>query len=166
MPASKDYVEIPASHTQLNFTSEAFSVILRVYLDTLTGHQQLFIRGNYNVVGWRFVWVSNDALYFTTMQAGVVQQSNGGGAQMSAGAWFTVGFSRSGAAAKIYVNGVDRTTTAATHINPTTSTQTALIGIMEDKVNQPLDGKIEFLRIFGGIALSTSEHLAYHNALA
>ena len=85
---------------------------------------------------------------------------------MVTGTWYTVGVSRDGAAARIYVNGVDEVRVEGTHINPLTSARSAKIGIHDDKASNPFDGQIEFLRIFGGIALSASEHLAYHNALA
>jgi len=53
----------------------------------------------------------------------------------------------------------------ATNTDPLTSSEAALIGTHKLHSWANLDGKIEFLRVFGGIALSASEHLAYHNAL-
>jgi hypothetical protein len=101
-----------------------------------------------------------------TCQSGANQSTSSTAGDIATATWYTVGVSRSGAAIKLYKNGVDVTVTAQTHINPVTSARTAVIGAYNDKTGYFLDGKMEFLRIFGGISLSASEHLAYHNALA
>lgn len=164
-PTVPSYVEIPASYTQLNFTSEDFSGIVRVYLDTITPIQFIFNRGLHSTNGWCFLLHTNGRPDFETYQSQAAQLTYSNAGYVLVSNWYTLGFSRAGAAVKIYVNGVDRTDNKGIHVNPATCARSVKIGIHNDKVGYPWDGKIEFLRIFGGIALSASEHLAYHNAL-
>uniref|UniRef100_A0A6M3XQ34 Putative lectin/glucanase superfamily protein n=1 Tax=viral metagenome TaxID=1070528 RepID=A0A6M3XQ34_9ZZZZ len=160
-----DFVKIPASYTHLNFISEDFSIICRVYPDDISSQPELFGRGRNNNEGY-YLWVySNGAIYFRTNQSGARQDTISSAGDISTGAWYTVGVSRDGAAAAIYLNGVDVTATAATHVDPATCSRAAYIGVYDDEALLAFDGKIEFLRIFGR-ALPASEHLAYHNALA
>jgi len=165
-PANPDYVAIPAAHTQLDFTSEDFSLIARVYIDDLTAIRTIFNRGQRNNDGYH-LWVHNNGrLMFETSQALALQTSHSCIGSVVTLAWYTIGCSRTGASARLYLNGVEDTLVAAVHINPLTSARNTAIGISSDLVTWPVDGKIEFLRIFRGIALATSEHLAWHRALA
>lgn len=160
------YVEIPASHTQLDFQAEDFSLIAGVYIDDLTSHRHLFQRGLAEVDGYYSYINKNGAFYTLTNQLGSLQLSASTPGGITTGAWFTLGCSRNGASIRIYVNGIDDTSTLMAHIDPATCVRSAKIGVHDNKVSNPFDGKIEFLRVFGGVALSASEHLAYHNALA
>ena len=65
----------------------------------------------------------------------------------------------------IFKNGVDITSFHGTHINPATSSYDTQMGIWIDTVQFSLNGKMEFCRVFGGIALPAATHLAWHNAL-
>jgi len=164
--ASRDYVLILSRYTQVDFTSEKYSIIARIYPTSLATQRFIITRRIASVSGWDFrIQIDGRISAFTT-QAGANQQSHSAVGDITTNSWFTVGLSRNGASIRLFVNGVDKTTTAATHIDPATSGALCLIGIYQDGATYPFDGKIEFLRIFGGVALSTSEHLAYHNALA
>lgn len=165
VPTVPDYVSIAAAYTQLDFTSEAFSIIARIYIDDLTGARNVFCRGRDSRDGY-FCWVGTDGrTTFFTSQSGADQTSQGSAAGIATGSWYTVGITRDGASVTIYKNGVDDTDVVGTHINPATSARVAKIGIYDNLSDNPFDGKIEFLRIFSR-ALPASEHLAYHNALA
>lgn len=164
--ATPDYVEISADYDQLDFTSEDFSLIMRIKPDVDNLETDLFIRGLYQVDGWRFLFNSSGRLLLQTFQSGVNQPTLENVKSISAGVWSTIGFSRHGASVQLYNGGVAVSQTPGTHIDPATSARSAKIGIYANKSNFPIDGKMEFLRIFRGVALSTSEHLAYHNALA
>jgi len=160
-----DYVEIAAAYDHLNFISGPFSIIARIKLDSISGYPKLFNRSLYAVDGY-ILQISNDAsLNFNTSQSGVAQSTSSAAATIAVATWYTVGMSRTGAAAKVYINGVDATSAAETHQNPATCARSAKIGVYDNKVDDGVDGKIEFLRIFS-LALSAKEHLAYHNALA
>lgn len=163
--AAKDYVEISADYDHLNFISDDFSIIVRLYVDNYTDYRWIMCRGFYQVDGWdlRLAKTSGKIQFFTS-QAGAYQLTSG--TVLPAGQWGTIGMSRSGASVRIYKNGIDVVTSAGTHVDPVTSARSTIIGIRDGKVQFPFDGKIEFLRTFKGVALSASEHLAYHNALA
>ncbi len=165
-PALPSYVEIAAAYDQLNFTSEAFSGIIRVKLDAWGTGTTLFIRGKFNTDGWWWFVDSTGRQYFYTLQTDANQATFGVNNAVAIATHYTLGFSRDGKAVKLYINGVDDTLTSGTHINPLTSARTAKIGVYDDLSIYPFDGKIEFLRVFGGIALPASAHLAWHNALA
>lgn len=165
-PTIPSYVLIPAAHTQLNFTTEDFSAVVRVYLDTVIPTQIIFMRGSFHNSGYRLYVEGGGSLRMQTAQALVWQTSNSAGGAVAAGAWQTLGFSRAGAVILVYVNGIDVTAGWGVHIDPLTNIRPAEIGISDDIVSFPSDGRIEFLRIFRGIALQPSEHLAWHRALA
>lgn len=160
-----DYVEIPAAYDHLDFTSEPFSCVARVYVDSLASSRLVVQRATWLTAGWAFYIADTGTLNLLTMKSTGWKQSNSGVGDISTGAWFTVGFSRSGTSVTLYKNGVDVTSTADTHADPDSVSTTTLIGIRDNLTGLPFDGKIEFLAIFG-VSLATSEHLAWHNALA
>jgi len=165
-PALPSHVVIPAAHTQLNFTSRDFSMIVRVKFDSLATHRTILERGAINTDGYLF-WV-NDAgsMEAYTSQALASQWSNSAAGSIVIDTWYTLGLSRHGASMRLHRNGLDITNIEGVHINPATCARSAKIGIRDDLVGNPADGQMEFLRIFGGIALPASSHLAWHNALA
>lgn len=163
--AVPDYVEIPAAHTQLNFTSEDFSGIARINLETLTDNETIIVRGLLATDGWWFFVLDTGNLAVYTMRPVGAGGTLSAAGDIGAGTWYTVGFSRNGASVKLYRNGVDVTVAPGVHADLLPSARTAKIAVYDDLATSPLDGKIEFLRIFGGIALAASEHLAWHNAL-
>lgn len=164
--ATPDYVETSTTETtQLNFTSEDFSIIMRFKADAITPDAMLFMRGADALDGYLLFHHAAVGIVLRTYQAGTNQQSFVGTA-LVAGNWYTIGMSRQGTSVLIFQNGIDSTGTKGTHLDPTTSARTVKIGIDDDKASSGYDGKIEFLRIFGGIALPASAHLAWHNALA
>lgn len=160
--ATPSYIEIPAAFTQLNFTSQNFSIIARIKLDALVTDRYIFDRAGYNIDGYRLVIVSTGALYFATYQTPGIQISSSSAGSIVIDTWYTVGLSRAGASARVFRNGVDITTTAGTHINPLTCARKTAIGIQTNLVSNPLDGKIEFLYVWGRRALTASEHKAIH----
>lgn len=165
-PATPDYVTIPAAHTQLNFTTQDFSIIGRIYLDDDTIGRAIFWRSKFNRIdGYNFYITDGGRLSFWTCQGGVRQNTYSALGDIAVGTWYTVGMSRSGASIALYRNGVALAIAADVHIDPRTSSEPAYIG-RDENLDYKYDGKIEFLRIFGGIALTASEHLAYHRALA
>lgn len=165
-PAIPGRVAIPAAHTHLNFTSEDFSIIARVNVDDLTGTRHVYNRGLTTVGGYDFYIEPTGQIRGRTIQVAAAQVTVSAVGEVVIGNWYTLGLSRVGASIRLYKNGVDVTTVPAVHIDPTTCVRVAYIGIYGDVATNPWDGKIEFLRIFRGIALQTSEHLAWHNALA
>lgn len=156
------YIEIPSSHTQLDFTSEELSIVARIKFDVWGfGARVIFCRGENNTDGY-LLYGMQQFLVFATFQSGASQESDSY-SDLLVGNSYTTGLSRSGATDILFcINGVDRTSIVNPHTDPTTCSRSAKIGIWDDKSSFPFDGKMEFLYIFGGIALSTSEHKAIH----
>lgn len=164
--ANPDYVTIPAAHTQLDFTAEDFSIVCRLNADSTAARFYILNRGKANTDGYGFRVDAGGAIQLFTWQLAAWQWTRTAAGAVVAGNWYTLGMSRNGAAVTLYRNGVVVPVTADVHLNPTSSARNALVGIYEGLATYPFDGKMEFLRIFRGIALAASEHLAWHNALA
>lgn len=164
-PNEPSYVEIPASHTQLDFTSEDFSLVMRIKPDVVDADQYLLTRGKANDDGYLVKLDPLERFDFLSCQTDAYQRQGGINGSLSAGTWYTVGLSRSGKTVVLYADGVDTTGLHKDIIDNLTSAKKTIIGAYNDAGASPFDGKIEFLRIFGGVALLASEHLAYHNAL-
>jgi len=165
-PTVPSFVMVPGAHAQLDFTAEDFSMVVRLNADSLVGNRCIIERGQINTSGYIVGITAAGEIYFYTSQAMANQFSNSSVGDIVVGNWYTVGLSRTGVSIRIYVNGVDVTLVAAAHIDPVSTANNAYIGIRQGMLNWPFDGRIEFFRIFRGIALQTSEHLAWHNFLA
>lgn len=118
---------------KLNYTSESFTISLWMYLTSYTtnvvGQSPIpFYKGAYQTSGYYCQITAAGRANFATNQAGVVQITFGNPGTISLNTWFNLAVTRSGAAAKIYVNGADTTLTPATHINPASSTDNFTIG--------------------------------------
>lgn len=161
-----NYVEIPAAHTQLDFTTEDFSIIVRLNVEDLTVNGRVFNRGDRNADGYEWYIYNDGRTGFLTDQlfAWQITRSALGGILLFN--WYTLGMSRTGNSVIIYINGLPSILDVGVHIDPAHCARSAKIGINDDLVSEMLDGRIEFLRVFGGVALQASEHLAWHNALA
>jgi len=165
--ATPSYVEIPAAFTQLDFTSENFSIIARVYLDTAAGYRTIFQRGARNVDGYRWLWHQDIGLAFLTSTFGVEPATYTNAGTLSAATWYTLGVSRNGALVTLYKNGVDFTAVQGDHTTIATSSRTAKIGSSDTVTEFPFDGKIEFLRVWKHKVLTELEHKAiYENPYA
>lgn len=165
-PAGPDHVLIPAAHTQLNFTTEDFSIIARVRVDDLTANRTIFTRGQSNANGYILMLNAGAGIEVRTYQLAASQTSRSANGTVALATWYTVGLSRTGASIRVYRNGIDITVVAGVHIDPVTCPLQASIGYFWASGMWAFDGRIEFLRIFREIALQPSEHLAWHNALA
>ena len=119
--ANPDRIVIAAAAClDLAFTTEAFSGAVWIAPDAY-GDRYLMHKGAAET-GWGF-WINDTSPYliFTTEQAGPTYQSSDGGANLALSTWQLVGFTRSGASGRLYLNGRDVTATPATHINPVAS---------------------------------------------
>ena len=160
-----DYIEIPTSHTQLDFTSEKFSIIIRVYIDSIANSPTLLMRGVDSGSGYWFYVASNGRLYFNTNQTAARQRTRSAISQIAAATYYTLGMSRDGASVQLLKNGVAMPQESAVHINPLTSSINCYIGVRNNEITQPFDGKIEFLGIFGGVALTPAFHKAFDESI-
>ena len=160
--ATPDYVEILAAFTQLDFTSEAFTIIARLNTTLGAAHASIFTRGLINTDGYWFDISPSGVLEGRTFQGGASQTSSSTSGAIVSGNYYTVGMTRDGATVILFKNGVDVTDVHAVHVNPLTSARSAKIGVYDDKASYPFDGKIDELVIFRR-ALSPAEMLFAHN---
>jgi len=159
---TNDYVE--ATCPQLNFTSEDFSIVARVYLALDAVWRDLLCRGAESATGYQLKSYggNNFDIFFQTNQP--TAQYTYLAAPLVANTWYTVGITRIGAAVKIYINGADATGTTGTHGNPVTNTNSLKIGIDNDKVTAPLKGQMPYLHIVN-YALTAGQHLQANDKL-
>jgi len=68
------------------------------------------------------------SITFITSQSGAFQQTNSAATEIQSGNWYHVVVVRNGSSAKVYKNGIDVTSSAGTHINPTSTSANAYIG--------------------------------------
>jgi len=163
--ATPDYVSIAAAYDQLDFTTESFSIISRVYAESLPGIGQIICRGRGNVNGYYYFVRSTGQLGFATNVSGAFDETKSSAGDITTGSWFTIGLTREGTSVNLYVNGVDVTASSGTHEDPVSSSYDCTLGVYYNLTSEQLDGMIEFLRVYGGIALPAKTHLAFHNAL-
>jgi hypothetical protein len=109
----------------LNYTSENFTFSYWVNFNTLTTNSSgqgpiVFFKGDYNINGYYAQINATGGIVFTTNQSGANQVSYTNNI-IATGFWYNIAYVRNGASVRIYLNGIDRTLTAATHINPTSS---------------------------------------------
>lgn len=158
---------LAADISQLNFTSGDFSGIVRVKLDTLPGagaSRSLIGRGLSSTDGWSLIFggATNDINFYTN-QSGASQISIAAGL-LNTSRYFTIGWSRSGSSVRLYLNGNDRTSTAASHTDPTGNASRYVRIGANNGLTTFLDGQtVEFL-VFSRL-LTPQEHLFHHERL-
>ena len=140
----------------LNFTTGDFSCGVWIRPD-FGGEREFFTRGAAATDGWGFYYqATTNALMFYTAQAAATQFTIGSTDDVVTGVWSFVGVTRSGATARLYVNGVETTTTYATHVNPLTSARNLYIGCTDAVGAGWYDGDMWRPRIWGRL-LTASE---------
>ncbi|KKN34171.1 hypothetical protein LCGC14_0796250 [marine sediment metagenome] len=149
--------------THLDFTSEDFSGIIRVKHQDSASANTLMIRSFWNQSGWEFVIDTSEAVLLYTCNPGVNPVTYTANSTVVDGEIYTIGFSRTGAAVKIYVNGIDKTDTAGTHTNPGTSDR--ILGIGSDGYsNNELKGTMKLVAMWSR-GLAPQEHAEMHQMM-
>lgn len=121
------------SGSNFNYTSEDFTISYWINLNSLTtnvadqGPVPIY-KGGYQANGYYSQINANGGIGFSTNQSGANQSSSAPSGTISTGTWYQITYIRTGTSVRIYVNGVDKTTTAATHTNPSSSSDTFQIG--------------------------------------
>jgi len=157
LDGNNDYVNLGPN---FNFTSESFSISHWIKLNSLfTATANVgpipFYKGNYQVNGYYSGIGNSGDVIFVTNQSGAVQFSSTTINTISTGTWYYLTYVRNGSSVRIYVNGEDKTSTAASHINPTTSSSNFQIGKYSSN-NIDMNGLMDEVRIYNR-ALSTTE---------
>jgi hypothetical protein len=113
----------------LNFTTESFTFNIFFYLTSTTTNSGqgpvLFYKGDYQSNGYYCqvdTATSSTNMAFVTNQSGANQTTSSTSA-LVVGGWNCVTVVRSGSSVTNYINGLNATSGAGTHINPTSSSQ-------------------------------------------
>lgn len=139
-------VATSAATADLDFTTESFSLAMWIE-PGLPGNRYLFARGLTLQDGYTFYYNTQEALSFSTNQTGVAQHTTGTAGEIVVNTWCLAGVTRSGATARIYLNGVESTSTYGTHVHPLTSARNLYIG-RADLGAGPYDGDVWRPRIW------------------
>lgn len=147
-PANPDYLSCAAANSgDVNFIAGDFSGAAWFNPD-VTGNRYVFNKGT-AATGWAFYEDTDSCMRLNTRQGGPALQSTVG-ATLTLDTWQLVGFARTGAAARVYLNGRDVTTTAGTHVAPATAAaQNLYIGCTDGAGAGWLDGYLWRPRIWG-----------------
>jgi len=159
-PPREYIITLAADSGDLNFTSGAFSGMCW-YTPTTGGNRYMFNKGS-GTTGWTFYLNTANRMSFGTRQAAASQYSSGD--VLTLNEWQFVGFSRRAAAARIYTNGRETTTTSATHVNPdSAAAQNFYIGCTDLVGAGWMGGYLWRPRIIGR-DVTAAEHLAVFEA--
>jgi hypothetical protein len=111
-------------YTTSNFTI-SFWIKLNSYATSDPSNGPIpFWKGGYTSKGYYSQIMPGGQIAFSTNQAGspgTAQQTYSTGGAVPLGSWQHLTYVRSGSSVKIYVNGKNKTSTAATHLDPTTA---------------------------------------------
>ena len=148
----------------LNYTSESFSFSYWVNFNSFTTNASgqgpiVFYKGAFNNRGY-YVQQGLSGFTFTTNQSGSAQFTSGGGVN-TLGVWYYVAITRNGTSVRIYVNGVDTTTSAGNHINPASSSENFRLAVYAASIY--MNGKISNFASYNR-ALTPTEILQNYNA--
>jgi hypothetical protein len=149
-----DYVSL-GNATALGFTSQNFTIEAWILPSNITSERRILSRYSWNTDGYKLQIASSGKLQFYTFQSGANQLSSTASGVLTAGNWSYVAVVRQGASVKIFVNGVDKTATAGSHIDPAYSaSRQTFIGT--DNLPTAFDGVISEVRAWN-YARSESE---------
>jgi hypothetical protein len=141
-----DYVSL-GNATTLGFTSQNFTIEAWIKPDTVARRMEIFTRHKYNNDGYRLDAITNGTLEFYTFQSGANQVSKTSSAVLTIDNWSHIAVVRQGTSVRIYVNGVNVTGTAGSHIDPAYSaSRNASIGT--SYTPEVFDGTISEVRVW------------------
>jgi hypothetical protein len=161
---SPDWLDIgAAASADLDFTTEDFSVGEWVNLDSLAANRSIMCRGLLDTDGWHCQVLMDGSIIFFTNQLGADQYSQSSAGLITVGYSYLVGFSRREGSVRCYINGVDVTETAGTHIDPATANRELHIGIYDNETGSPWEGQKWRPRIWGSRVIEDWEWLELFN---
>lgn len=149
--ATPDRLSIPAAQTvSMDYQVGAFSGLAWIHPDAVAGSARFVIcKGGQGAgCGWNFHFTTDGAIAFSTVQAADSQHTYSPNGTIVIGEWAQIGFTRLGAVARVYKNGVDVTSISGVHVNPDSAVARDVhIGVTEGHA-LPYDGYIWRPRIF------------------
>lgn len=121
-----DYVTF-GGDGNFNFTTGAFTVEFPFYFEANPGSEKKIVsRGSDSNDGWSVVLTTAGKIGLRTNQASAQQTTLSTALTPGVPVWVSV--TRSAAAGKVFVNGLNVTDSAATHVNPLTASRTLYLG--------------------------------------
>ena len=126
MPGSSKYIDLGQN---FNFTSENFSISQWIYLDSFdtinnAGQGPIpFFKGDFQQMGYYSQILSDGGIVLFTNQGGARQFSVTSAGILTTSAWYNLSCVRNGSSVRLYINGIDKTSTVGTHNNPGSSNQ-------------------------------------------
>jgi hypothetical protein len=151
-----------AAGSYYDLQAQDFSFSFWINLTSLASASAPFYKGPWQQYGYYCQITSAGVVEFATNQSGAGQKSSTAAGSITANAWYHVAITRTGSSVRIYVNGKDATSVAATHINPATSSDSFSIGKYP---TGPIgtNGIIDELAIWSGAKLSAEEVWTIYN---
>lgn len=136
--ATNTYID---AGTILDYTSESFTLSTWVLVNTFTtnkvdGNQYnpvLFSKGGYNNKGY-YCHFAGTYTSFITNQSGA-NQITSATMTINTNTWYKLDITRNGSSVLIYMNGINATTSTASHTNPATSNYPLTMGYYGDGYN-------------------------------
>lgn len=139
----------------LGFTSQDFTIEAWIKLDVTDRGMVIIWRYSWNNDGYRINTGTGGNIQFYTFQSGANQLSKSSSGVLVAGNWSHVAVVRQGASGRVWVDGVDVTTTFGSHIGPAYSaSRQTYIGT--SYAPEAFDGTISEVRVWN-YARSESE---------
>jgi len=166
MPGASKYIDFGQN---FNFTSENFSISYWIYLDSFETINNLgqgpvpFYKGDYNQKGY-YSQVNQDGSYAVITNAPSNQISTTSAGILITSNWYHIANVRNGLSVRIYVNGIDRTNTAASHSNPSSSSDSFKVNYY--KTDYLISGQMRISQfLIYNRALSATEIAQNFNAM-
>ncbi|GAI17349.1 unnamed protein product, partial [marine sediment metagenome] len=159
--ATPDFLECPAADSgDLNFMAGPFSLATWIKADALGVAVIMCKDGTTDGWSWWIDTAPGEMNLQTFQGVGTTQTSIGAANDIIIGTWRFVSTARSGASVRLYTNGVDVTTVAASHVDPLTAAAHKFhIGINDIEGAGWIDGQLRRPRVWNR-CLPASEMLA------
>ncbi len=139
------------SSSVFDFTSSPFTLSAWIYPTSLSNGPVPFYKGRYRSNGYYAQILSTGEVDFLTNQSGSNQLSKTNTGSIVTGKWQLLTITRSGTSVRIYVNGIDKTTTAGSHSDPVSSSDTFAVNTYNYAGYQNtyiMSGSIDDVRIY------------------
>jgi hypothetical protein len=133
-----------------DFTASAFTLSMWIHTALTTnigGIGPVFLyKGQGNINGYFFRALTDGTVGLVTNQLGAKQESTSNAGTLAANTWTYLSAIRNGASVKVLKNGVDVTSTSASHTDPTSSSDNFQVGSYNDGFIQ-MDGIVDEVRV-------------------
>lgn len=154
-------------NSPFGFTTESFTYSYWIYINSFTTNLANqgpipYYKGDFQINGYYSQIVADGSYFFGTNQPGAMQATTIAPATLTTGAWYYISDVRNGSSVRIYVNGIDRTNIAGTHINPSYSNSDLYIASYKTSIFGNI--RIGHFKVYNR-ALSSTEILSNFNAL-